>query len=181
MKLFLDDSIGAISLGGQKLPRFESMEFTAKGLFEEKQVSGKSGKVRTAKGYADIPITLKFKLLNDHEGQAIDKLKAIKKLFRETDDQMRQISYQLDSPTLNLFEVRSVFIQSIKVAVSSGLTNGFKVDVELIEAENPAAKREKKKLTSQAKTATAPKSFGASLGGLSRVASSQANEQGGTA
>ena len=161
MKLFLDDNTGEISLGGQKLPRFESMDFEARALFEEKTVSGKSGKVRSAKGYADIPITLKFKLLNDNESQAIDKLKRLKKLFRTTDEQMKQISYQLDSPTLNLFEVRHVFIQSIKVAISSGLTNGFKVDVILIESENSAAKREQKKLASQAKTAKVPANFGA--------------------
>lgn len=157
--LFLKESTGEVRLAGLKLPRFETMEFAAEALFEEDKVPGKSGKVRHARGYADITITLKFKLLNDSEGWALEKLKTLKKLFRETDRQMRQIRYQLDSETLNLFEVRSVYLQQIKVTHASGLCNGFRVEVKLIEADNPAAKREQKTLKSQAKTATPPPSF----------------------
>ena len=73
-----------------------------KPCLEEKAVSGKSGKVRSAKGYADIPTTLKFKLLNDNESQDIDKLKTLKNYSEQ------QINKYNKSVTLNLFEVRKM-------------------------------------------------------------------------
>lgn len=163
--LFLPANSKTILVGDTQLTGFEELEINQEALFDEKKVPGKSGVERTPNGYADDTFTLKFILLNDTNATAINKLRLIARLFRATDEQENPILYGVHNPVLEALSIRKAYIKKITTRVSSGLSNGIRVDVEFIEDEKPAALKEQQVIEQKTKEAAPPIDFLSKLNG----------------
>lgn len=83
----LSFSDGQISLGGKSVPGIlQSMTIAGQVRFDKAEQDGLSGKVKVPLGWEDADITLAIELTTEEDLTCYDKLRALNRIFKGTDN-----------------------------------------------------------------------------------------------
>ncbi|WP_295358942.1 hypothetical protein [uncultured Succiniclasticum sp.] len=116
MRIELVDEDNMIKLDDTLLPGIvQGVEVEQKVKYDEKQVSGSSGKKKQVQGFEDSVVRVTVILQNDEETEPYDRLEQLVALFRSMDKEAKPQIYQITNRLCAAYGIGKVLFEGVRV------------------------------------------------------------------